>query len=84
MNTAKKIVQQITQEAEKASSEPRWVRTCREGDEIRQGDIYLYPLGRGPSVGRRLGTRQLAPGQSQGSRWRSYPVQRQHGFQLHR
>ena len=63
------VLARIREEAEAASDELRFVRTCREGDEIRQGDIYLYPLDAPPHrVGVDRASLQLAEGDTRGSR----------------
>lgn len=74
MQDAQEVIQKIEEEAKTESSELRFVRTCEIGDEIRQGDVYLYPVD--PGIVEKLGltektneaTRQLAPGTTQGSR----------------
>ena len=67
--TAEDVIARIRQEAEEAEDTLRFVRTCREGDEIRQGDVYLYPLDYVPGYERKAdGGMQLAPGDSPGSR----------------
>jgi len=68
MTHVKEVLKRIQAEAEEAKPDLRWVRTCREGDAIRQGDVYLYPLDRVPNHGPVLETRQVAQGESQGSR----------------
>lgn len=68
MGDVREIVGRIGKEAEQAMAEVRWVRTCRPGDEIRQGDVYLYPIAPEPDHGPELETRQLAPGRTRGSR----------------
>lgn len=47
----------------------RTVKNMKNGEAVRQGDIYVTRLARIPAKkGRRLASRQLAPGNSQGSR----------------
>ena len=64
------VLARIRREAEASEPEPRFVRVCAVGDEIRQGDIYLYPIEE-PAAERslpELGSQQLAEGNSAGSR----------------
>ena len=73
--TAAEVIRKIKQEAGEASAELRFVRTVEQGDEIRQGDVYLYAVRpytlyvkqrlRGFQP---LDTLQLAPGTSPGAR----------------
>lgn len=44
MNEGKCVLARIEAEAQENRADLRWVRACRPGDEIRQGDVYLYPL----------------------------------------
>ena len=68
MHKASTLLRSVHAEAARADSKIRWVRVCSEGDEIRQGDVYLYRLGRAPEHGPLIASRQLAPGTSKGSR----------------
>lgn len=68
--TIEQVLARIRQEAEASEAQPRFVRVCAVGDEIRQGDIYLYPI-EGPPAHldlTELISRQLADGNSAGSR----------------
>ena len=70
-NTVDQILARIQAEADASSDDVRFVRTCAPGDEIRQGDIYLYPVEPMPLDPwdiRRLDTLQLAPGSTPGAR----------------
>lgn len=62
------VIKKIERAAKKETAELRFVRTCQEGDEIRQGDIYLYPVEVSAPLSKKLATKQLAPGTTQGSR----------------
>ncbi len=62
MKDVNTLMEKIHREAEEARTEVRFVRTCKPGDEIRQGDIYLYPIDAPSEHGTELETRQLAPG----------------------
>lgn len=67
--SAAEVLAQIQKEAEEANPELRFVRTCGEGDEVRQGDLYLYPLDEEPShESQALNSLKLASGDSPGSR----------------
>ncbi len=68
--TVIEVIEKIKADAQKHSDEPRFVRVVSEGDEIRQGDIYLYPVNTAPTnlEAQQSATRQLAPGESKGSR----------------
>jgi len=67
--SAEDALAQIRAEAEASDDDLRFVRTCREGDEIRQGDIYLYPLDETPGYERvARASLQLAAGTGPGSR----------------
>ena len=71
MNTqlnAQEVIAKIQASAELETSETRVYRVHTEGDEIRQGDVYLYPVAEEPSHGDETSERQLAPGTTQGSR----------------
>lgn len=68
MDKTEHILKRIQAEAAQNASSLRWVRVCKEGDEIRQGDIYLYPLDQEPAHGESGADRQLAPGTTRGSR----------------
>lgn len=70
MKTVLEVIEKIKSDAEKHTNEPRFVRVVSEGDEIRQGDIYLYPVNDAPTdlESKQSVTRQLAPGESKGSR----------------
>ncbi len=68
---AREVLRTIQEEAKGHESDLRFVRVCGPGDEIRQGDIYLYPLAEPPDAqdeGPELSDRQLAPGTTKGSR----------------
>lgn len=67
---AKQVLQRILAEAKAADASPRFVRVATPGTEIRQGDVYLYPIAQSSlgTVWQALGTRQLAPGTTAGSR----------------
>ncbi len=49
------------------SADPATIEVVSPGDVVRQGDLYLVRLSR-PIHGRPFGSRQLAPGTTQGSR----------------
>ena len=67
--SAAEVLARIQKEAKEASTALRFVRSCREGDEIRQGDLYLYPLGNAPDHQEvALPSLKLAAGDSPGSR----------------
>ena len=68
MSDVKQVLRQILEEAHSNEAELRWVRTCRPGDEIRQGDVYLYPTAAPADPGREVSSKQLAPGDTPGSR----------------
>lgn len=70
MENILEVIEKIKKDAETHSDELRFVRTVSEGDEIRQGDIYLYPVNSRPDNLKAEQTlnRQLAPGESKGSR----------------
>lgn len=51
------ILSRIEKEAATHRREPRFVRTCRPGDQIRQGDVYVYPV---PAPGQ-LGAARVDP-----------------------
>ena len=68
MQDAETLIRKIHAEAEQSSTELRFVRTCGLKDEIRQGDVYLYRLPGEPEHQAALETRQLAPGETAGSR----------------
>ena len=67
---AKQVLQRILEEAKAADASPRFVRVATPGTEIRQGDVYLYPIAAPGDMNpsQALGTRQLAPGTTAGSR----------------
>ena len=74
MQTLKNTLQKIEQEASEAGDDLRFVRTVKHLDEIRQGDVYLWPFfpdealeawfGDEPTTG----SLQLVPGTAPGSR----------------
>ncbi len=68
MTDATHVLQKIRREAEQNGSTIRWVEACAPGDEIRQGDIYLYPIDAPQSLEVPHWGRQLAPGTTTGSR----------------
>lgn len=70
MENILEVIEKIKKDAETHSDELRFVRTVSEGDEIRQGDIYLYPVDSKPDnlKAEQALSRQLAPGESKGSR----------------
>ena len=70
MTESTRVLKWIRREAEGNESTLRWVEACAAGDEMRQGDVYLYPLRAPPEVGASLGhyTKQIAPGSTTGSR----------------
>jgi len=66
---AKQVIERILEEAKAADAAPRFVRVASPGTEIRQGDVYLYPVESRAGVWNfELATRQLAPGTTAGSR----------------
>lgn len=67
--TAEKAYRQVAMAAEKIKSDDREVvATMSPGDVCRQGDIYLVCLDREPKTTGTAPSRQLAPGDTQGSR----------------
>ena len=62
------VLKTIEAEAAQNATDVRWVRTCSVGDEIRQGDVYLYPVEEPAKPGAKVDRRQLAPGSTPGSR----------------
>ena len=72
MGSVDSLLRKIRMEAEGAAEEQiqdvRFVRTCGPKDEIRQGDVYLYRLQHSPQTTGELETRQLAEGETSGSR----------------
>ena len=71
--TVHDVLQKIEREAREATSEVRFVRTVQHGDEIRQGDVYLYAIETPETDWQALGAHaldslQLAPGTSPGAR----------------
>ena len=68
-STVEQVLSRIREEAETSDAELRFVRTCQQGDEIRQGDVYLYPLGENiHPAGLAPASLQLAAGDGPGSR----------------
>ena len=63
--SAYRRVQQVAESIR--SAEPATIAEIDPGDVVRQGDLYLIRLDR-PIAGRPYGSRQLAPGTTQGSR----------------
>jgi hypothetical protein len=53
--------------AEKPATETRVLKEIKPGQGVRQGDIYIVAT-HGLKPGKRLTQRQLAPGETQGSR----------------
>lgn len=68
MKTATEVFRTITKEAETNRNDPRFYRVHTIGHELRQGDVYLYPVESVPSGAKEIEQRQLAPGATKGSR----------------
>lgn len=67
--TAEQVRQQIERAAQQASPRLRKVAVIQPGEAIRQGDIYVVRIAKAPKqVGMLTANRQLAPGQTRGSR----------------
>lgn len=67
--TAEKAFRKVEQSAEKIKNdETAIVGTMSKGDVVRQGDLYLVSIGELPKTRREISDRQLAPGDTQGSR----------------
>lgn len=62
------IVRQIEAQSETHTTDERFVRTMQIGDVARQGDIYIERVDDGYERGGEIADRQLAPGNSKGSR----------------
>lgn len=61
-------LQELRSSVEKFNTEPQKVGSPSLGDVVRQGDIYLVCIDCLPSKGKDSDNRQLAPGNTQGSR----------------
>ena len=69
MQNAVEILKKVEKEAkEKAIQDVRYIGTIYPGQVIRQGDIYLLCVEKSHPVGEQTLNRQLAPGNSMGSR----------------
>lgn len=67
--TAEKAFAEVRKQAERIKNdEPATVGTVSIGDVVRQGDLYLVAIGDLPAKRTPTGERQLAPGNTQGSR----------------
>lgn len=67
--TAEAAFKTVARAAERIKNdEPARVGAMSPGDVVRQGDIYVMLLDREIDGGKPSGSRQLAPGSSQGSR----------------
>ena len=67
--TAEAVFSQIKDAAERhANPEVRFVRTMQVGQWVRQGDINIARVGDRAARGTETWRRQLAPGETQGSR----------------
>jgi hypothetical protein len=66
----KEVLERIESNAKTSSNEPRMVRTMQVGDIVRQGDIYIERIAilPKPSEISKRGDRQLALGNTEGSR----------------
>lgn len=64
----REVLERIHREAGSPDASLRFVRVASPGMEIRQGDVYLYPIEPPLRQGGELATRQLAPGTTAGSR----------------
>ncbi|MCC6573148.1 MAG: hypothetical protein IT462_05090 [Planctomycetes bacterium] len=66
---AQEAQRKITDAARTSKHAVREIKSLKEGEAVRQGDIYVTCLKKLPAKrGKALATRQLAPGSSQGSR----------------
>lgn len=69
MQTAIEVVTQIERKAAESTPSLRVVKRMKVGAVVRQGDLYLERLAALPKeLGKRTADRQLAIGQTQGSR----------------
>ena len=71
MTDVKTVIEQIQENAVSSSNEPRMVRTVLEGQIVRQGDIYIEAISKAKFEqvsGKETDNRQLAEGESKGSR----------------
>lgn len=67
--TAFEVVNEIEQRAASSEPTPRVLKSMATGEVVRQGDLYLERLTELPrDLGKRTEDRQLAVGQTQGSR----------------
>lgn len=67
--TAEKAFRKVEKSAEKIrNDETAVVGTVSVGDTVRQGDVYLVCIGGLPKTLTPISNRQLAPGDTQGSR----------------
>lgn len=68
MTEVKNILSIIEKQSEKHSNDERFVRTIQKNQVVRQGDIYLLVVEANHSKGKKIKDRQLAPGNTKGSR----------------
>lgn len=62
------VIEKIKKQAKESTSEVRFVRTVSAGDEVRQGDVYLWPCKHPSGKAVTHSRHQLAPGNTKGSR----------------
>lgn len=68
MTNVQDIVAQIERQSQQHTADERFVRTIEVGQCARQGDIYIERVGDDYHRGEEIQDRQLAPGNSKGSR----------------
>ncbi len=69
ITTAKTAYKKVVKEAEKIkNADPATIETMSLGDTMRQGDIYITRIDASKLKIKPIASRQLAPGETQGSR----------------
>lgn len=66
--TAEQAHAKVSAAAEKPNTEVRYIEKMKVGEAVRQGDIYLTRVRSDATREKEIHTRQLAPGNTQGSR----------------
>lgn len=66
--TAEQAHNKVREAADKPDTDLRVIKKIAVGEAVRQGDIYLKRVAKTAARGEEIETRQLAPGNTQGSR----------------